>query len=662
MTDARPSPHDPAPPSTLPTDTPACLPVMIGTAGHVDHGKSSLVQWLTGGVCKLDRRPEERSRGLTIDLGFGALAMPDGRVAGIVDVPGHEDFIRNMAAGASSVDILLLVVAADDGVMPQTREHMRIVSLLRAPQLLVALTKTDLADPELVDLAAADVRTFLAETGYPDAPILPVSNRTGRGIDILRQTLTDMVLRHTPAPDPRAFRMHVERTFSIRGYGTVLTGVPVSGYAARGDTLTLLPDGSPCRVRAVQSYRRDVDAAVAHACAAVNLRDLDASTPTRGMTLAAPCYDATTFLLAAIRHVGGTLRFRQTFRMMLHAGTAAVQVSVRLLDTDAFPPGTEALAHIRLEDPLGLCAGDPFLLRSLSPVTTIGGGVVLSVRERRIRRTAPHLLPALQAAREAVSRRHGFDAELLAGPDALLDESTLLRLTRAPEAVGRTLLQDAEAEGVLLALGSGAYLVAARAGDVADHLTRALTRYHAAHPYEWGMEPTHAARLLDIPASALRPLLRHLGTEAAIHMHHGRLAMTSFAPMLSARQIEWWEGIRARVREDVSTPPARGDLSKTLGIPATEMRMLERLLADEGAILVVGTHYFDPEAVAGYRVRARDILAREGILQVPAFRDATGLGRNIAIALLERFDAEGLTRRTDDGRVAGDAASSDTQA
>ncbi|MHC4883578.1 MAG: selenocysteine-specific translation elongation factor [Planctomycetota bacterium] len=626
------------------------VPVMVGTAGHVDHGKSSLVQLLTG--CEMDRHPEALARGLTIDLGFAACRLPGSRLAGVVDVPGHEDFIRNMVAGAASMDVLMLVIAADDGIMPQTREHMEIVKALRTPQVMAVVTKIDLVDEEMRELVREEVEAFLAETGFPEAPVVLASNQTLTGIESVRTTLQGLIEAVDRPRDDRAFRMPVERVFQVKGYGTVVTGIPISGRLTPGDEVVLAPAGSRHGVRSIQSYKIDQSVAQAHVCAAINLRDLDAEQVERGMVLSHPeAYEPTSFLLVTLTHQGLAGPLKRSTAVKVHAGTAAVNATLKLIDEDRLLPGCSALAQIHLQTPHLVAAGDRVLIRTLTPTTTLGGGTVLTAREYRIRRNAIGFQDRLMAAREAVQQGNSLAADLLAGPSALLSEEELLCLTQREGVGARALIDTAVSAGTIVDLKGGDWLVSMRTGEVCARLQGELERYHQAHPYVWGMERDQAARLLGIQPGSLRECLRQVTQAGRMGMQHDRLALNDFEPSLSAKQMAQREALLAAVAEGGIAAPAVGNLKKSLGLSDAEMKLLIRLLVEEGEVIRIGPHLVDAAVLTTCREALSQLFTAQIEVELGDFRTATGASRNVAVALLEFFDREGLTRRVDSGRI-----------
>ncbi len=631
---------------------PQILHAIVGTAGHVDHGKTSLVKLLTG--CETDRLPEEKARGMSIDLGFAPCLLQGRRLVGIVDVPGHKDFIRNMVAGAASIDVLLLVVAADDGVMPQTDEHMKIVRLLRSPQVMVALTKIDMVSPDMLELARQDVAAFLDRVGFGGAPIIPVSNKTGDGISDIRDAIDALVERvQQSGPDPRAFRMNVERVFSVKGYGTVLTGIPVSGQLRVGERVELLPAGKQFTVRTIQSYKQDSETAFANCCCAINLREIEAEKVTRGMTLALPgIYRATTELVASITNATDGHVLKRRFEARLHAGTSVVDASIKLLgDDQQVLPGREAFVHIVLSEPIVLAASDRFILRAPSPADTIGGGVVLSARPQRLRRHA-ELLPRLQPAQEATTAGDGLSSELLAGPDAILTADEVKRLSQRETADAPASIEQAISRGLLADLGGAAYGVIARAGEPAQSLAAVLERYHRANPYSWGMTQNHVCETFGLAPKNFAGLARFLNHGAdRFTLKHGRLALTSFKPALSERLLTLRDQILQQIDSAGVNGLARGNLMKELSIVERDMHILAKLLTEDGSVLMLDGNFVLRCAFGACRQKLLELFTEQSTVDLNRFRDTIGSNRKLAVAMLDAFDAEGLTRRVADGRV-----------
>lgn len=418
--------------STLTAQQPLIVPVMVGTAGHVDHGKTALVKLLTG--CDTDTLPEEKKRGLSIDLGFAPFLLQGARMVGIIDVPGHEDFIRNMVAGASSIDVLILIVAADDGIMPQTIEHLKIVSLLRTPQVMAVITKIDLVSVDRQEEIKEKVQYFLAEHGFPDAPVILESNKTGDGIATVRKTINQLVESVKRPIQERAFRMDVERVFSVQGHGTVVTGIPSSGRCAIGDALELFPGPKRTACRAIQKYNRISEETQAHVCSAINVSNIKVTDVERGMTLAAPgVYRQASWALLSVRNVHDSIAMKRNQQLRFCSGTSTRVVSGLLIGSSSLGPGEQGFMHIRILDPMVLAAGDKFILRSLSPSATIAGGVVLTVNSDSRKKKSSFKTESLEAARTAAENNDAFLSELIAGNLLVISQRDVLFMAQCRE-------------------------------------------------------------------------------------------------------------------------------------------------------------------------------------------------------------------------------------
>jgi selenocysteine-specific elongation factor len=557
-----------------------------------------------------------------------------------------------MVAGAACIDVLMLVIAADDGVMPQTDEHLKIVKLLRTPRLFVALTKIDLVDEDHLAIVREDVTDFLARTGFPDAPVVECSSKTFDGLNRVREVLEEMVAGVERRTDRRAFRMNVERSFSAKGYGTVATGVPLSGTVAPGDKLELLPDGKRTAVRAIQSYKLDAEVAPAGACAAVNVRDISPGDVVRGKTIsAAGVYRATDSAVLHVENASTSMKIKRRDEVRFHSGTSSVLARIRLLDADELLPGRSAFAQVELDEPVVLAAGDRFVVRSMTPVTTVGGGSVLSARPSRIRRSEAGLAERLAAALRAVEAGDLLLAELLAGPGAVAERAEILRLTQLPPAEAEAATAGLTGSGGLEDLGGGGWLVTARAPGLAAQMVGILGRYHQGSPNAWGMEPANVCRQLGLPAASFGKLKTHLVADGKAVMLHGFLALADWQPAISPKQMQLREDLLARLEKDGTDAPARGDLVTEMGVAESDMRVVLRLLAEERLVSVFGNNIMLSSVLDGCRRRLVELFEGAEVVGLPAFRKETGLSRNLAVAVLEQFDSEGLTRRVAGGRV-----------
>jgi selenocysteine-specific elongation factor len=625
---------------------PDILPVMIGTAGHVDHGKTSLVKLLTG--CDTDRLKEEKERGLSINLGFAPCMLPGNRMVGIIDVPGHLDFIRNMVAGAASMDILMLIIAADDSIMPQTREHLQIIRLLRTPQLMIVVTKIDLVDPEMLELVLEEIKEFTKETGYPTASVLPVSNITLDGISQVRKELDQLVSEATEKHDKRAFRMNIERIFSVKGYGTVATGIPTCGEIGNGDKVLLLPCDKSTRVRAIQNYKHDTDHTGSNICAAINLVDISTDELHRGMTLASPLghYRSSKFILAEVQNDGSKYTIRQNMGLRFHYGTANVSARVSFLSGKSLAPGEKDFVKIRLAEPVTVVSGDRFILRRLSPSVTLGGGTVLNNTPQKIKENDPCLPEAIKALKNG----DYFLAELLSAPDFLYRYTDLVKLTHLAKNEDAEIKAKLE-NNTLIDLSEGAFLVAEKLALASHSIKKHLSRHHHTTPYSWGIDAAEFANLYDIKSGNFAKFATAIPNfDKEINYSHNRLALASFEPAINRNEMQKMEKLMQIITQAGINAPAIGDIATTLDSNKKEINKLIRILSEEGKVLTIGKKLLETAVFNESKRELKNHFRNHDLIQINEFRDMTGASRNFAVALLEKFDATGITCRTKDGR------------
>ncbi|HEX7049557.1 MAG TPA: selenocysteine-specific translation elongation factor [Longimicrobiales bacterium] len=631
--------------------------LILGTAGHIDHGKTRLVQALTG--VDTDRLAEEKRRGITIDLGFAKLALEGGIELGVVDVPGHEGFIRNMLAGATGIDLVMLVVAADEGVMPQTREHLAIVELLGVRGGVVAVTKTDLVERDWLGLVVEEIRERLRDTPFATAPVIPVSAETGEGLDALREALRDAAsaVRQRAAED--LFRLPVDRVFTVRGTGTVVTGTIWSGRIAREQTVGVLPEGAVARVRGIQLHGRETDTAEAGQRAALALGGADRDRIRRGSVLVGDgAWQATRMLTARVsllRDTGWRLRTRQ--RVRFHLGTAEVMARVMLLDETGagaeLGPGAAAWAQLRLEAPVVARAGDRFVIRSYSPVTTIGGGIIAEPTADKRKR----LGPADAAVLDAVITQPAADAVTAlcraAGPRG----AAIARLpTDTPHPPHEIEAALAALEGTTLVRVGERAFAADIASETRTRLLAGLEAFHTAQPLRPGMDREELRRTL--PATTARELgewaLAGLLADGAIVSRGGLVARAGHAPRLSDDQRR----IRDRLLDTLDaaglTPPPIAELPDELRAHP-DFRTLLKLLEHEDAIVAVTPElYFTRAVIDGVIATVRRELAGRDGLTPADFRAVLPLSRKFLIPILEFLDRGGITHRRGDERAVAD--------
>jgi len=621
--------------------------LIVGTAGHIDHGKSALVRALTG--TDPDRLKEEKERGITIDLGFAHTDLGAGITASFIDVPGHERFVRNMLAGAHGIDAVLLVVAADESVMPQTREHFHISRLLGVSRGVVALTKSDLADEETRALAEWEVRELLAGSFLEGAAVVPVSSKTGEGLDDLRSALRDLSASVPPRAADGLLRLPVDRAFTLKGFGTIATGTVISGSLAVGEEVEVLPGGKRARVRGLHVHGEAAERVVAGSRAAVNLAGLETSEVPRGVSLVAPGHlRATSLIDAEVTLMPEVPPLANGARVRLHVASAEVRARVRVLDGDAVRPEVPALVQFRLEQPVVTGRNDRLVIRSYSPATTIAGALVLDPgpRKRGTRdlaavaglRAAGDDLGAVAAWLIAESKTRGLDTGAL-----------VARLTVPGERVAAAL----RGRTGIASLGEPpvAYLTETALVELGSAAGLELERFHGNQPLRPAMPREELRRrvFLRTPAEAFGRVLASLEGAGRIRLLPDAVALADHAVTLSGPEAD----ARARLLREAHAAGLAGlDLASRAA--AHDARMAERVakvLAEERLLLRVGTFLVHHEHLDALKQEVRQRWPPGSRLDVAAFKDLTGLTRKFVIPLLEFLDRERVTRRAGADRL-----------
>ncbi len=627
--------------------------VIVGTAGHIDHGKSALVEALTG--INPDRLEEEKRRGITIDLGFAFLEVGDVRL-GLVDVPGHERFVRNMLAGVGGIDLVLLVVAADESIKPQTREHFDICRLLAIPRGVVALTKSDLVDADMLELVRLEVEEFLRGSFLEGAPVVPASSRTRKGVEELKQELL-RVASQVPGKDAsRYFRLPVDRAFAMKGFGTVVTGTLVSGQVKPEDEVELFPARRRVRIRGVQSGGRAIERAVAGQRTALNLAGVELAEVDRGMVLASPGrFEATRRLDARVTLLPSARRLKNRAKVHFHQGTAETVAEVVLLDRAEVAPGQSAFAQLRLDDAVLVLPGDRFILRQFSPVVTIGGGMVLDSLAPRHRQRDKHVLPYLAT----VERRNGEEilaAMAAAAPHGLELAGMVARTGWLEVEVRETAARLAQAHA--LRLLSRQPLVVASAVSFADCVGRMLSEIEAFHRTNPLVEGIAKEDLRARAAREARPELFRAALDELVA--GGQVVVAGDIVKRAGREIALLPeeaGAKEQIeqafaRAGLAVPSLKEVLSK-LPVETQRARKLLQLLLREHVLVKASEDLvFHRSAVARLCEMLADYKKKNGDrLPIAAFKEMTGITRKYAIPLLEYLDRERVTRRVGDERV-----------
>lgn len=631
---------------SLPSPADAPATAVVGTAGHVDHGKSTLVQALTG--TDPDRLEEEKRRGMTIDLGFAHMDLPSGVRVGFVDVPGHERLIRNMLAGAAGFDAVMLVVACDEGVMPQTREHVNILRFLRVSRGLVALTKRDLVEDDWLALVLEDVRSFLEDSFLRGAPVLPVSARTGDGLRELVEALDRVVAGGSSRDAEGPARLPVDRSFHMPGFGTVVTGTLWSGRIRVDDTLELLPSGRTVRVRGLQSHGQPVAEVRAGQRAAVNLLGVSREEVTRGDALVSPgAFEAATTLDVRLQLLAETPALRHGERLRVYVGTAEVIGRAFLLDRQALPPGESAFCQLRLERPVVASFGDPFVVRRFSPLLTWGGGEVLEINPSRHRSRDPQVLRRLQT----LETRNPESLVLLAVEGSGSHGSVLSDVVR------RTGMRSDQVRQLLDQFVDSGLVAADRDrwfhGGVLQHLEsqllEALAAYHRERPWRRGMPHGEWLTVVRRLAGASSDLVLQRLRDRVVQ-EEGFVRLPDSRPQLDRDQADAVGKLRAWLARTGLEGPSRLEVREALG-PVADVAV--QVLLDAAEAVELRELLYSQPALDRAVTSVVEALRRQGALTVAAVRDLLGTSRKYVLPLLEYLDTLGVTRRQGDLRVPG---------
>ncbi len=627
--------------------------VILGTAGHIDHGKSTLVKALTG--TDPDRWKEEKERGITLDLGFASLDLPDGSRLGIVDVPGHEGLIRNMLAGAGGIDLVMLVIAADEGVMPQTREHLAICDLLRVKSGLIALTKTDAVEKDWLALVQDEVRSFVAGTFLEKAPLIPVSARTGENLPLLVQELAKLAAAVTPKSANGVLRLPIDRVFTMTGFGTVVTGTLVSGTISVDQEIEILPKGITTKVRGIQSHNTAVPRSVAGQRTAVNLQGVEKDQLTRGDTVVRAGYFTPT------RTIDGQLALLEQAprglktgaRIRFYNSTQEAVGRISLLGANELAPGGSAFAQFRLDRPVIVQHGDRFILRFYSPMETLGGGVVLAPHPRRHKRAA--LDASLRDLGVLVS---GTTEERLA---IFIAGKGLVGMTET-EAIGTMTGDRQEINDALTALThkkqilkiDTLYLHAAQVGTLEQKILARIGQYHRDNPLKTGVDKEELKGLVGVRLlpKVLGLCVDGLVKKKRLEAEGAKLRLPDFKAAGGRVAEEIKTKIVAAIKKGGTQPPVREELPSLFGITDKDARDLLKLLAMEGlTVRINDSLHLDRDTVERVRADLRRYLEEKKEITMAEFRDLANTSRKFAVPLMEYFDSQKLTQRVGDKRV-----------
>ncbi len=630
--------------------------VIIGTAGHIDHGKSTLIKAITN--IETDRLKEEKARGITIELGFAYFDLPSGRRAGIIDVPGHEKFIKNMLAGAGGIDVVVLVVAADEGMMPQTIEHLNILSLLQTQKGIVAVTKIDMVEPEWLELVLDDIASQLEGTFLEDADIIPVSSVTKQGIPELVAKIDELTAEVASRDDHLPFRYPIDRVFSMTGFGTIVTGTLISGQVQVGDKVEVYPQNIETRVRSLQVHGQKVDTAFAGQRVAMNLAGVQVSDLARGDVLAAPGLLRTSLMLDVrlelLTNAEKPLANRE--RLRLYTGTSEILCRAVLLDAEFMLPGEKALVQLRLEEPIAVQTGDRFVVRTYSPMYTIGGGAILDAHPKKRRRFRA------EGIRELELRESGGDLQilnqtLLTHSEEFPTEAELFQLAGRPTEQLAEALETLQEEDLALSLvidNVAYFLHSEYLQKLADKAKHVVSEYQRRFPLRPGMSKEELRSRVSRQASSklFNSLVTLLAGEAGLVVRGGIVAEQDWQVRFTGIYAKMRERVLARLQEAPYAPPDIDELANDLNETPERLAEVLAAMSSLGEIVRVTPELaFLTSTVTEVRERVVAIIKEQGNITLADLRNELGTSRKFALPLLEYLDAQKITKRAGDARV-----------
>jgi selenocysteine-specific elongation factor len=629
--------------------------IILGTAGHIDHGKTTLMKVLTG--VDLDRLKVEKQRGITIELGFTSLNLPGGQKIGIIDVPGHEKFIKNMVAGVGGIDIVLMVIAADEGVMPQTREHLNICQLLNIKKGLVALTKIDLVDQEWIALVQEDIRGVTNGTFLEGAPIIPLSSVTEQGLKDLLSALETLVTNIDDRPSSGIFRLPIDRVFTMRGFGTVITGTLIAGRIAVGEEVEILPAGHKAKVRGIQVHNESVTSVPAGLRTAINLQGVEKSTVVRGDVLTIPETALPT------RRIDGWLEYlpvaprplKHRSKIRFHVGTSEILGEVLLLRSEEILPGKGDFIQLVLEKPVVVFPHDRYVLRSYSPMGTVGGGEILDNLPGRHKRFADDVIRRLEILKQGNTQQSLLLFCQEAGPRGLTFSQIQAHLG-LEQAKQKALIEQMVSRGQILAFNKDPLQITLPdcVKELEKYIIKTLKDFHAQNPLKMGLlkEELKGRLPRDTNPKLFGFAVEKLAQVKKLHMSKEFLCLPDHKPVLKDRQKDLQKKILDLYHKGGISPPTRKEVLETLKVPEGEVLNLLKLLMQTGAVVKINDDlYYDNEFLTSIKATVTAHLEKKSEITAQEFRELTGLSRKFLIPLLEYFDKTKLTMRIGDKRI-----------
>lgn len=629
--------------------------VIIGTAGHIDHGKTTLVKALTG--IETDRLKEEKQRGISIELGFAPFNLPGGQKAAIVDVPGHERFIRHMLAGAFGIDMVLFTIAADEGVMPQTREHMDIIELLGVDKGIIVVTKKDMVDEEWLMLVEEEIREYASKSILKGCPIVPVSGVTKDGIEELLKTIEEVAAEVVEKPVFGHARLPIDRVFSISGFGTVVTGTLWSGQINVGDTLELMPVKRPVKIRTLQVHNEKVPTAYAGQRVAVNLQGIEVSDIKRGYLLASSGYLEPSYRVnTRLRLLSGSARTLKNWnRIRFHLGTDETLGRVVLLDRDELLPGEEAYAQIVMEKPVVAYKGDPFVIRYYSPVNTIGGGTIIDSNAPRQKRFKEEVLNELAVKEEGSLYDIVLHELESSGPEPLTIQDIAKRTGSTENHIQEEIQQLIDDEKVIDTSGKGVtYFSSLGVQQMAATMTATIQDYLQKYPLRQGYpkEDMRSRFFNKLNPKVFTGLLKYFEDNGILQSRNNLITIPGYQASPGEKEARLMAEIKGQLQANEFNPPAFEEIDALKAVSETDRNEMIAYLAESGEIIkIIDNMYFSAAAIEHGKEMLADYFTKEKELSLATARDLFNTSRKYALPLIEYYDRIRFTRRVGDIRI-----------
>ncbi len=629
--------------------------IVLGTAGHIDHGKTALIKALTG--VDTDRLKEEKERGITIELGFASLVLPSGLRMGIVDVPGHEKFVKHMVAGVWGIDLVALVVAADEGVMPQTREHLDICRLLAVKNGLVVVSKIDLADPDLVQLVGEEVRELVKGTFLEGAPIINVSSLTGEGIPQLLTTLDRLANEVQGRTSEGLFLLPIDRVFVMKGFGTVVTGTLVSGSISVGDTVQILPSLKEAKVRGIQVYNENIEMARAGQRTAVNLQGIEKSRINRGDVLVHPQTIMPTYMVDAyLEHLPTSPHpLRNRVKQRFHIGTSSRLATIILLDREELAPGEKGFVQLRLEKPVVALPHDKFVIRGSSAIQTLGGGVVIDSHPVKHKRLAKDVLAGLMILREGGEEEVVSHYLASSGARGMALRELKERVNIPPSRLSN-ILRELMARGEIVTIdgGEGRFVHHVGYEQLKGKTLSYILEFHEKHPLRIGPSKEEVKSKLPkaVESKLFHRMLRELVDSNEVLIEKDKLRLSTHRVSLRDDQKRMKSKVEGLFARRGLQSPSLKELASNLSTDESEVRNVIHLLMEEGAIIKAKEDmYFHREAIEKLKGELVQFLRTHHEITTAQFKEMTKVSRKYAIPLFEYFDNSKITIRVGEKRL-----------